>query len=231
MLTNNSTDGLCQCGCGLPARIATKTNTKNGWVRGEPRRYLRGHNIRAYRGDPKEGPLYIVDENGCWIWQRHTVPSGYGRIKRDGRVQLAHRVFYAERYGPIPRGLQLDHLCRVRACVNPEHLEPVTCAENVRRGLSTRLTEGEVREIRRSSAPSAELALRFGLTRGTVNNIRSGIGWEDIVVTERQPSPTAARREAILRMRGEGLLNHQIAHALGMTQPVSYTHLTLPTIA
>lgn len=74
-----------------------------------------------------------VDEvTGCWVWQRAT-SVGYGRIKYDGRLGLAHRASYEVHVGPIPAGLQIDHLCRNRACINPEHLEPVTRSENMRR--------------------------------------------------------------------------------------------------
>jgi hypothetical protein len=78
------------------------------------------------------------DAAGCWIWtaSRHPV-SGYGRIKMGGhrgKHVPAHRVAYEMFVGPIPEGLVLDHLCRVRPCVNPAHLEPVTGAENTARG-------------------------------------------------------------------------------------------------
>lgn len=75
-----------------------------------------------------------VDDNGCWLWQRRTGRDGYGLmwIKEGGRqwLRFAHRIAYTEWVGPIPEGLQLDHLCRVRACCNPSHLAPVTSRAN-----------------------------------------------------------------------------------------------------
>ena len=80
---------------------------------------------------------YVIQENGCWEWIGLKQPSdsylrpdnGYGRW----RGRAAHRVMYEMLVGPIPEGMELDHLCRFKACVNPAHLQPVTHAENVRR--------------------------------------------------------------------------------------------------
>lgn len=78
-----------------------------------------------------------VDLSGdCWEWTAGKLPAGYGRFKMPNREALAHRVAYELLVGPIPAGLHIDHLCRNPSCVRPEHLEPVTPAENVRRGLS-----------------------------------------------------------------------------------------------
>lgn len=71
--------------------------------------------------------------SGCWIWVGGR-QEGYGRTWDGTRRQLAHRFSYELERGPIPDGLQLDHLCRNPWCVNPWHLDPVTNRENARRG-------------------------------------------------------------------------------------------------
>ncbi len=72
----------------------------------------------------------------CWLWTASINPEGYGKFWVAGKGRLrAHRVAYELVVGPIPEGLQIDHLCRVRHCVNPSHLEPVTHRENLLRGI------------------------------------------------------------------------------------------------
>lgn len=75
--------------------------------------------------------------DGCWEWLGAKQPSGYGKMYWDYKTLLAHRVVYELVRGPIPEGLQLDHLCRNPSCVNPSHLEAVTARENVLRSDST----------------------------------------------------------------------------------------------
>ena len=77
---------------------------------------------------------YVVDNNGCWIWTAFKNKDGYGYFRVDGETVRAHRWSYEHFVGPIPSRLETDHLCRVRSCVNPDHLEPVTHLENVQRG-------------------------------------------------------------------------------------------------
>ena len=71
---------------------------------------------------------------GCWEWVAGLGTGGYASFSWDGKTCLAHKLAYQRLVGQVPDGLELDHMCRVRHCVNPEHLEPVTHVENVRRG-------------------------------------------------------------------------------------------------
>lgn len=74
---------------------------------------------------------------GCWLWMGKTNAAGYGIVcNRDGFIERkAHRVVYETLCAPIPAGLQIDHLCRMRCCVNPDHMEVVTNRVNTLRGV------------------------------------------------------------------------------------------------
>ena len=76
--------------------------------------------------------------SGCWLWAASLDGKGYGQVSINGRPRRAHRVVYEYERGPIPAGLDLDHKCRNPICVNPDHLEPVTRGENLRRGIGNR---------------------------------------------------------------------------------------------
>ncbi len=81
----------------------------------------------------------MVDPNsGCWLWTGFVTPEGYGQFfGAANQTKKAHRWGFSLHRGPIPDGMDLDHKCRVRSCVNPDHLEPVTRKENLRRGIRT----------------------------------------------------------------------------------------------
>jgi len=109
----------------------------------------RNHYMRWYRrgGDPAEavsrgkqitpvsqrGQHRVDEDTGCWEWLGHT-QNGYGHVGVGSKIKMAHRAFYEELVGPIPEGMQLDHLCGNEGCVNPDHLDPCTSMENHYRG-------------------------------------------------------------------------------------------------
>ena len=75
-----------------------------------------------------------VADSGCWMWTAARSAAGYGQLRVDGRTIYAHRASYEVYVGPIAEGMQIDHLCRERACINPSHLQVVTNRENTLRG-------------------------------------------------------------------------------------------------
>lgn len=87
-----------------------------------------------------------VDKNGpggCWLWVGARSSTGYGNVYDRGRWQAPHRIVAEAAWGPIPDGMQVDHLCRIRACVNPNHLDVVTRRENTSRGANSDLNPGK----------------------------------------------------------------------------------------
>jgi hypothetical protein len=89
----------------------------------------------------------VIDGNGCWIWQKYCDRDGYGRIgiKVDGRPRTtgAHRIAFVEWRGEIPEGLEPDHACEVRPCVNPDHMELKTHRDNVQRSVPNRRPDSD----------------------------------------------------------------------------------------
>lgn len=79
--------------------------------------------------------MVTVDPSGCWLWGGCQNGTGYGQFRLNDSNRLTHRIVYELNYGAIPNGLEIDHLCRVRACCNPTHLEAVDHRTNALRGV------------------------------------------------------------------------------------------------
>jgi len=130
----------------------------------------------------KSGLTYQIEDRGyktpCWIWQRHINQNGYGMMRDErGVLRSAYKVHYERKYGKPPKGMQLDHLCRQRACVNPDHFEQVTHAVNVARGLSCTITQDLILEVKRLLSlgmTQIPVAKQLGISQSAVSDIKLG---------------------------------------------------------
>lgn len=113
--------------------------TVRGWCDLHYRRWLRSGDAKGWRNNPERRFWESVEKTeGCWLWRGAVSGTGYGRIKDDKQLFAVHRFAYELLVGDIPVGLEIDHLCRVRNCVNPDHLEAVTRQVNVQRAAPYR---------------------------------------------------------------------------------------------
>jgi hypothetical protein len=169
--------GLCQCGCGGVTGYAERR--ERGYKPGDRLRFIQNHNPRWK--DNRDVRARILAkrriDGECWIWTGQIDEHGYGRMSFDGRKQFIHDLSYKDFVGPIPEGLELDHLCRNPPCFNPAHLEPVTQAENARRGRQSKLTHADIILIRDLKEPHTVTALRYGVHPSTICDIRNFRRW------------------------------------------------------
>ena len=144
----------------------------------------------------------------CWEWTACRCKQGYGRIGLNGKVVKAHRAIYEILVGPIPKGLVIDHLCRNRSCMNPSHMEPVTAAENYRRGKKGILATGLCKKghplVRGSSQSICQIchkernkAYRIRLKENGVVRVRT---------PEQKERNNESNRNRYARLKGSGTL-------------------------
>lgn len=216
MPTNDTTEqfkneiphGYCMCGCGKLAPVAAKNSYTVGWIKGQPKRYVRGHQNRRplakrfWEKVDRRGP----DE--CWLWIANTNASGYGTVVAARHSQLAHRIAWELENGSVPDGLCVLHRCDVnypvgdltnRRCVNPAHLWLGTVGDNTRDMVakgrnyaprlsgesnpSSKLTEQDVRDIRSLAASGVSrraIAEKFGISYFHVFNVIRRETWKHI---------------------------------------------------
>lgn len=172
--------GYCWCGCGEKTKLASATAVMYNRLKGEPIRHVGKHR----RSTPEN--YHELQDHGydtpCWIWQGAVNGDGYPVCSHDlQKSRFVYRLNYERKYGPLPQGYEIHHKCRVRPCVNPDHLLPVTHKQNNRLNPHVKLTEAKASEIRRlrenTGASYASIAQTFGVSRGTIAKVIQGRTW------------------------------------------------------
>ncbi|MCX5176768.1 HNH endonuclease [Streptomyces virginiae] len=200
VLLGTFTPGLCRCGCGQRTRIAAKTQTRLGHVKGQPLAYIHGHHQRVYRKpiDRTADRLRLLANvadgppDACWEWTGGRTDKGYGKYFIDGRTVGAHRWAFIFAKGPIPDGQMVRHTCDNPPCCNPQHLLIGTHRQNVNDAIArdrttrgtrngrARLNAEQVRHIRARSAggeTGTDLAKAFGVHHNTIYCLLEGKTW------------------------------------------------------
>lgn len=174
----------CGCGCGQLAPLSALTDRRRGVRKGDPLRFVNGHNT-TIPADVEHD--YVVEDHGydtpCWIWQKTQAGEGYGFAQRNGQRTMAHRFYYEQYVGPVPKGADIHHRCEVKLCVNPAHLKPVTRTVHacLLEDPRSKLTIDDVRAIRAARGFSRRaLARKFGVHHQTIGNILDGISWKGV---------------------------------------------------
>lgn len=188
---------LCKCGCLRPCGEAEYASRHDRWD--------------TTRRCPVD---YVVEDRGyktpCWIWQLGITKWGYAKLKMNGKTVHAHRYYYEQYRGPIPpwtsgnQRIEPDHLCRVRACVNPWHIELVTQLENARRGnvvavarnLNNKLQVERLQEIAdryTAGETQQQLAQAFGIGQTQISRILRGQRWRGLINPVAMRPPVAVR--------------------------------------
>lgn len=211
----------------LGVTVSGGTMNALGLAAANPIRCQRAAVARPYRGSLRSRGLDVdnleqrflakVEKTAdCWIWRAYRHEKGYGRIGVGGHVKFAHRIAYELFVGPIPAGLQIDHLCRNRGCVNLAHLEPVTARENCLRG-----TVFHPDACHRGHPRSAENTYN---DPSGIRHCRVCSGSHARPRSRVHPDLTPGQ-EAVLDLRVDGVRERDVALRLGVSRDTVHSHL------
>lgn len=186
--------GLCHCGCGKKTLVPRKNDASKKHMAGIPILYFTRHSPK-YRNRNKDkksrNPFHYVDGRpkyeineitGCWEWfAAKASKTGYGTAILNGKNENAHRVMWIFHHGKPSEGMQVDHLCRNRACIKIEHLELVSAGENVRRGAAAKFNRKQIEIIRKmyydEGISQSEIAKRYRVNSATISRLCRRESW------------------------------------------------------
>lgn len=185
--TGPNPSGLCMCGCGGKTAIAKSNDPRYGIVKGFPIKYVYGHHALKSPVD------YIVDENGCWVWQRAVNSAGYGHLYVSGVHKYAHVHYYESANGALENGgdearttgTQVHHTCGNKLCVNPAHLVAESVRDHREGHGIYRYSDETVRAFRKYLRENPESTQRaasalFGISESHGNGLARGRFRSDI---------------------------------------------------
>lgn len=175
--------GFCACGCGEETKRAPFDHKTHGWKKGEPYEYISQHH------NNKKRQTYVVDENGCHVWQGQ-LSQRYPARKVNGKPIHVHKWAWEQVHGAVPEGMVLHHTCSNTRCVNIEHLEVVTQAENSHHGAHARLSVAKADRIRRLAAAGRtykDLAAMYGVSKTSIENVVYGHTWRPVELHRPHP--------------------------------------------
>jgi hypothetical protein len=194
---SNSTSSvkLCACGCGEPAPIAKRNCPRRGHKIGQPLTWVSGHHAKCqvFPVRPLADRFWprVKKSDHCWEWTGYRDRNGYGHLRVNQKMTLAHRCSYEMAYGPIPDNQLVRHKCDNPSCVRPGHLELGTHDDNAwdsvvrgRRCPQSHLTANDARQIRyirkTSGMSYTKIARQFNVTAMTVYHIVKRQTWRHI---------------------------------------------------
>jgi hypothetical protein len=197
--------GYCHCRCGGLTTIAKKNDPHKGWIKGEPIRFIGGHNMRKELATTFWSQVdRTTTPDGCWLFTGDRTPEGYGRIWVNGKTRLAHHIVLEFAGRVVPDGLQVNHLCDNPPCVRLDHLVFGTSQDDAddrvlsgrhahgERGGSAKLTDALALEILALYQHGVRghgyrvLAKRFGVAIRTIRNVLRGDSWQHITRQAKQ---------------------------------------------
>lgn len=186
---------LCECGCGKSTSIAKYSDSRYGWVRGQPVRFIKGHWRRGkHVGDEASIAKHShVLPNGCVEWTAAKDKQGYALFTPYGQpMKRLARYLYTQAHGPLEPTQFVCHRCDNTSCINVAHLFVGTTQDNMddmkrkerqargEKHHKARLTEEQVREIRASHETNDALATKYNVNNGTIWFIRRGLTWKHV---------------------------------------------------